>query len=88
MLIYKEDLKCVREMTIGELLDTLAQDDYDNYDYLKRLKLKQALCPILIQGGNFYAKKRCLSRRTGHRRHNCWPDEKVHLMRDPDPVPV
>ena len=31
MLIHEEELKRVREMTIGELLDTLAQDDYDDY---------------------------------------------------------
>ncbi len=44
-------------MTIGELLDTLAQDDYDNYDYDKRRKLKNTLCLIRIQARVFYADK-------------------------------
>jgi hypothetical protein len=55
--MYEEELKRVREMTIGELLDTLAQDDYDNYDAVKREKLKHVLCPILFQAGDFYAGK-------------------------------
>lgn len=55
MWIREEDLKCVREMTIGELLDELAQGNYD--DYLRREKLKQALCLILIQARDFFADK-------------------------------
>src|SRR6266516_6430223 len=53
MWIREEELKRVREMTIGELLDALAQDDYD--DHHNREKLKNTLCPILIQARDFYA---------------------------------
>jgi hypothetical protein len=53
MWIREEDLKRVRETTIGELLDTLAQGNYD--DHPKREKLRQTLCLILVQARNFYA---------------------------------
>jgi hypothetical protein len=55
MLIREQELKQVRDMTIGKLLDTLAQDDYDNYDWDKMRELKCALCPILIQARDFFA---------------------------------
>jgi hypothetical protein len=57
MRFEEEDLKRVRETTIGELIDTLARDDYNNYDWPKWAKVKAALCPILIQARDFFADK-------------------------------
>lgn len=53
MYIHEQELKRVREMTIGELLDTLNKTTTMH----KREKLRQTLYLILIQARDFYADK-------------------------------
>jgi hypothetical protein len=55
MWIREEELKRVCEMTVGEWLVALTQNDYDDYD--RRNKMNNALYLILVKARNFYARK-------------------------------